>query len=279
MLLLNLSNRGLNLWAVEKAFMGLVTGKAEYNTPAGTIDILNVIYTQPTLETVTFSATANGGKATITSARIIRAGFSVSAAYTGVITISSSTDDLTYTVLTTMASATYAAGQTYWVDLPTATTAGYFKVEGTLTAVDAIVLASAIYDLPVTIWNRDTYSALNNKAALGRPSTNYFFEKKITPLITLWPVPNNSTDHLTIYRHRQSHDIGTLTQQIEIPQRWLDGFIWLLSARLCFELPGVDANVVQLIIQMADKQLFEAEAGETDGAPIYLTPSIGVYQR
>jgi hypothetical protein len=84
---------------------------------------------------------------------------------------------------------------------------------------------------------------------------------------------------LTIYRHRQPQDIGTLTQQIEIPQRWLDGITWLLASRLCFELPNVDVNLAQLIVQMSDKQVFEAEQGETDGAPIYITPGIGVYVR
>jgi hypothetical protein len=59
----------------------------------------------------------------------------------------------------------------------------------------------------------------------------------------------------------------------------MDGFIWLLSARLCFELPGIDPTKQTLIVQMADKVVLEAEQSETDGAPIYLTPGIGVYSR
>ena len=82
-----------------------------------------------------------------------------------------------------------------------------------------------------------------------------------------------------IYRHRQPQDVGSLTQQLEIPQRWLDGFIWLLAARLCFELPNVDPATQQIVVQMADKQVFEAEQSETDGAPIYITPGIGCYTR
>ena len=48
---------------------------------------------------------------------------------------------------------------------------------------------------------------------------------------------------------------------------------------MCFELPNVDPTTVQIVVQMADKQVFEAEQSETDGAPIYLTPGIGVYSR
>jgi hypothetical protein len=48
---------------------------------------------------------------------------------------------------------------------------------------------------------------------------------------------------------------------------------------LCFELPSVPDAVINIVVQMADKQVFEAEQSETDGAPIFLTPGIGVYTR
>jgi hypothetical protein len=281
MLLLNMGNRGLNLWAVEKAFIGLNAGQATYTTPAGTLDVLNVIYSQPTLVTATFAAIAEGGKASFTSSAVTRVGAAFGAAFTGAVIISTSTDDISYAVQTTSPSASYATGSYYWFDLPTITTAAYVKVTtvSPYPTITDIQVATASYDLPCSQWNRDTYAAMPNKLQQGRPSTNYFFEKKLTPTLTMWPVPNNSTDHLTIYRHRQPQDVGTLTQQLEIPQRWLDGFIWLLAARLCFELPSVPDTVINIVVQMADKQVFEAEQSETDGAPIFLTPGIGVYTR
>jgi len=282
MLMLNLSNRGLNLWAVERRFIGVNSGQATYDTPTGTLDVLNVLYTQPTLEAVTFSTTAAGGKAQITSANIKRVGFSVSSVYSGALVISSSADDVSYTTLTTLPISGYSPGQFYWADLPVTTTATYFKVESAATpypVVSAIKCASASYDLPCTQWNRDTYAAINNKAQVGRPSTSYFFEKKISPTLTVWPVPNNNDDHLTVYVHRQPQDVGSLTQQLEIPQRWLDGVIWLLASRLCYELPNVDGNTVQMVSQMAQQQVFEAEGAESDGAPIFLMPNIRVYSR
>lgn len=277
LILLNLSNGGLNLWAVEKSFMGLRAGQAEYETPAGTLDILNVIYSTPTLEDVTFVAIAEGGEATIDSAAIIRVGFQLSAAFTGEVQLKSSG-----TLLATLSSTTYAADTYYWADLPVITTGTVFTIEAAAApypAVTDIKLVSQVVDLPLSIWNRDTWAALNNKQKQGRPSTNYFFEKKLTPNLTLWPVPNNDDDHLMIYRHRQSQDVGTLIQQIEVPQRWLDGIIWLLAAKIGFELPSVDPAHLQLLTQMADKMEFEAERAETDGAPIYITPGIGVYTR
>lgn len=276
-ILLNLSNRGLNLWAVEKAFMGLRSGQATYTTPAGTLDVLNVIYATPTLETVTFSAIAEGGQADIASATLIRIGFKLSTAFTGDIQFKSSG-----TLLTTLDTTTYAADTYYWADLPVATTGTLFTVgsaAATYPVVSDIKCASRSSDLPLSIWNRDSWAAMSNKAQTGHPSTNYFFEKKLTPVITLWPVPDNDDNHLLIYRHRQPQDVGTLLDQVEVPQRWYDGVVWLLSAKIGFELPEVEPTHLQLLVQMADKMEFEAEQSETDGAPIYITPGIGVYTR
>lgn len=283
LLLLNLSNRGLNLWAVEKTTMGLSAGKKTYTTPAGTIDVLNTIYTQPTLQPGVFSTVTEGGKVTLTAAStILRIGFTLSAAFTGQLILSSSTGGVVYTPQVTLASMSYTAGQYYWADLTTATTAGHFKVTSaaaTYPVVSDIQAASALYDLPVTPWNRDNYAALNNKDKQGRPSTNYFFEKKVAPQLTLWPVPNNSTDHLTIWRHRQVQDVGTLIQQLELPERWLDGVIWLLAEVLAFELPGVDPTILAAVTQKVKEQVFEAEKNEVDGAPLYIAPAIQGYTR
>lgn len=280
LLLLGLSNSGLNLWAVEKAFIGLNAGQPTYVTPAGTLDVLNVVYCTPTLATVTFAAGGLGGSASFSSVSVVRVGFSVSTTFTGTMVISTSTDGITYTPNTPLASSTYEAGQYYWADLAVATTCTNIGIDGaTVAPITDIKVATAVAELPVTQWNRDTYSVINNKFQQGHPSTSYFYEKKLIPEITLWPVPDGDDNHMMIYRHRQVQDVGTLTQQIELPQRWLDGFIWLLAARLCFELPNVDPGKQTLIVQMADKVVLEAEQSETDGAPIYITPGIGVYSR
>lgn len=282
MLLLNLGNRGLNLWAVEKVLLGLAKGQATYETDPGTLDVLNVVYSQPALVTATFSTIAFGGQADVPACNVMRVGFTVTAPFTGELLVNTSVDSAVFNTAVTIKSKSYVAGQYYWVDLPVVESISSVRVISAASpypVIGDIQCATNSYDLPCTQWNRDTYAAINSKNQSGRPSTSYFFEKKLTPTLTLWPVPNNSTDHLTLYSHRQPQDVGSLTQQLEIPQRWLDGIIWLLASRLCFELPAVDTSLTQLIVQMADKQVFEAEQSESDGAPIYLTPGVGVYSR
>lgn len=269
MLLLNLSNRGLNLWCVDKIYFGLKTGQATYELPPGTLDIISIAHSTPTLATGTFSALGNGGQITLDTAETgIRVGVKLSAAFSGVLTVAGVAQQV----------YDYSADQYYWFELPVATSQTVYAVTGTPLVSD-VQVATKSYDLPLTSWNRDTYTAINSKFQQGHPSTNFFFEKKLSPQVTLWPVPDSDLNHLLLFVHRQAQDVGTLIQQVEIPPRWLDGIIWLLADRLGYELPNVDPAVAQRVEQKAQQQTFEAELSETDGAPIFLQPNIGVYTR
>jgi hypothetical protein len=204
--------------------------------------------------------------------------FSAIAATTNV-TVASSTDGVTWSTLLSP-TETWATDTWYWYDLTALTTAQYFRVAGDANiTVTEFYLATNVADLPVVQWNRDTWATINNKAQMGKPSTNYYFEKLVNPTLTLWPVPNNDYDQLLVFTERQVQDVGTLSQQIEVPQRWLESVTWLLSARVGFEVPGVDPARLTMVVQMADKMLIEVEQDESDGAPIALQPNISVYTR
>ena len=282
LLLTNLSNRGLNLWAIEKRVIGLEEGKATYVCPDGTIDLLNLVYSQATRVTGTDVTTATRVTSTLASAtNVPRIGVKVSAtAATNTLTLEGSTDGVTFTTLVTETRTNWAAGEWYWYDVPVVNDYTVYRATfATAVTFTEFYLASVIYDLPVSAWSRDVFSVINNKTASGRPATCYFFEKLINPQATIWPIPNNSYDQLTMYVHRMVQDVGTLTQTLEIPGRWLEAIIWQLASRLAFELEEVDAQLIPIIVQMADKYMDEAEGEESDGMPFYLAPQIAVYTR
>lgn len=284
LLLTHMSALGINLWAVEKKFVGCVDGQGVYVCPTGTVDLLNIVYSQPTRATGTDTTAATNVITQLTSSTsIVRVGIlltSVTASDT--LVISSSTDGVSYTTRLSETKTDWAANTWYWFDLDPAIDASYFKAAFTnATTFDEFYLASAVYDLPMTPWNRDTWAAINNKTQQGRPSVSYFFEKLIAPQITAWPVPNNDYDHLTMWVHRYVQDVGTLTQTLELPARWYETIIWQLALRLCFELPVnlVPTDTVAQVKGMADQYTFEASDEEADGLPFFLSPSIRVYTR
>lgn len=74
-------------------------------------------------------------------------------------------------------------------------------------------------------------------------------------------------------------DVGNLTQEIEVPQRWYDAMVYQLAAKLAEEIPTVDPQMISILDQKAQRALIEAENEERDDSPIYLTPNIAVYTR
>lgn len=280
MLLLMLANRGLNLWCVDNVYIGLQEGKATYVTPAGTIDVLNVIYSQPTRATGTDTTAATNVITELdASTTVVRVGVKLSAvSASDTLTLSSSPDGMSYTTFRTEVKTNWAANTWYWFNLDPSIDNVFFKATFTQNATfDEFYLASAVYDLPVSIWNRDTYSVMNEKSRQGSPSTTYYYEKLLTPQITLWPVPDGNYNHLTIYRQRAVEDVGLLSQELEVPQRWVEGIVNQLAARVILEVDTAPKELMAAIMDLADKTLVETERDETDGSALYLQPAIRGY--
>lgn len=280
LLLLNLANRGLNLWCIEKNLIGVATGRAKYTLPDGTLRVMNVIYSNSTRATGTDTTAAASVTTDLGSAtKIVRWGFKLDAGVTGTMTLETSADGVTYTAAQTTASTAWTTDW-YWYDLDPTQTIQHWRVTSSVAATfDEFYLASIISDLPMAQFNRDDYSQQTTKTTQGRPSTNFYFEKLLEPTLTLWPVPNNIYDQISVWRHRFVQDVGTLTQQIEIPQQWMESVIWMLAARLAYEVQGVDPARRAEVVQASERFLMDAELGETDNAPIYFSSNVSCYTK
>lgn len=275
----HLSSRGLNLWCLTKSFIGLDANKALYSLPPGTLSVNNLLYATPTLLTGTDSSTATSYTTELDSdGTVVRVGvyFSVAPTTSG-FTFDTSPDGAAWTTAITVAPIAVQSGWNYF-DVDPSATASWFRVN----SVDPITvsefrLCAAVREVELSPRNRDDYASLSDKRVSGATSTDYFFEKKITPTITLWPVVSTNSDHLVYWRYHQVEDVGTLQNELAIPTRWLETFIVHLAARLAMELPGVDPARMQLLTGLADKTTIEAEADETDGNPVYFSPRISAY--
>jgi hypothetical protein len=84
---------------------------------------------------------------------------------------------------------------------------------------------------------------------------------------------------MTIWYSRQIMDVGDLYGELEVPQRWYEAVVMMLSHRMSMELPGVDPSRTQYLEGQADKYLAMAEEEERDKSPIYFAPNISVYTR
>ena len=144
----------------------------------------------------------------------------------------------------------------------------YVTTDQTGEDIDRIIL-------PIS---RSEYASYPNKAQQGFP-TVYWFDRLISPTVTLWPVPNvtNGPRYLKYYRVRQIQDSalqgGT---QVEVPYLWLDAFAYGLAARLALIWAP---DKLAMIKPLADEAYAVAAEQNTEYAQQYISPMLSGYWR
>jgi len=272
---MNYANRGLNFWCIDEQYLTLEQGKIKYTLPAGTTDVLEVNYRTVTETTGTDTSDATSFVrqfSASTKTTLIRIDSSTS----GTITISYSTDGITYTTHSTISHD----GTNKWYTIDPTIEDVYLKLSvstGTLTVTE-LITASAYKDVPLYRMNRDEYMGLPDKSAQGIPY-QFWLDRQLTPIMHLWNCPNSAaTDNtIHIFRHHQVEDVGSLTEILDIPNRWLEATIWQLAKNLAIELPNTPPDRVKMCIEMASNAIFEAELEERDNSTVSIAPDIGVY--
>lgn len=93
-----------------------------------------------------------------------------------------------------------------------------------LNAYDVDLMEVAVrrsgIDYTIDRITREDYLNIPNKTQTGRP-TQIYFERTSTPSIKLWPVPDNSTDVLVSYRVQRIEDADALTNDVDVPSRFI----------------------------------------------------------
>ena len=129
--------------------------------------------------------------------------------------------------------------------------------------------------LPVS---RTEYASYPNKQQQGFP-TIYWFDRLISPTITIWPVPNTSNGPATLsyYRVTQVQDSNfTGGQTIDIPYRWLEAFAMGLASRLAMVWAPA---LVQMLKPAADEAYNIAAQQDTEWTQIFISPQVSSYFR
>lgn len=283
LLLAELANEGTPLWCIEKQIYPLYDGVGDIVTDAGTVDILNsnlrwlqevtgTNYDDATYREVNFSSATF-----VTTVGIFWSASAVP------IALQRSDDGVTWTTIQTE-TPTASAGEWTWFDLESSVASVYFRVlatSGTLS-FDQIYLGNMPTEIPLARINRDDYTNLPNKTFQSNRPLQYWFDRQVNqPVMHLWPVPNAqaSVYQIVLWRQRYIMDVGTMTQEIEIPQRWYEAIVSLLAVRLALETLEADPQLIPMLEQRADKALMIAQAEERDNSPMMIQPNISPYTR
>jgi hypothetical protein len=128
--------------------------------------------------------------------------------------------------------------------------------------------------------SRTEYSTYPEKTLQAFP-TVFWFDRLISPTITLWPVPDGNGPYtLFYYRVRQIQDAsysdGTNALDIELPYLWLDAFVAGLAARLA----RIYAPPLEGQRKMdADEAWALASKQDVENVNIMMSPGLSFYFR
>jgi hypothetical protein len=74
-------------------------------------------------------------------------------------------------------------------------------------------------------------------------------------------------------------DVGSMTQEVEVPQRWYEAMVAGLAARMAMELIEVDPGIIPMLDQKAAIALNIAQMEERDNSPMTIAPNISYYTK
>ena len=133
-----------------------------------------------------------------------------------------------------------------------------------------VVIRRSGTDFSLSRMSRGDYLNLPNKDQSGRPS-QYYFDRKITPSVILWPTPDSSSDSLIYYYVRRIQDADTLQNTNDIPFRFLP----CLVAGLAYYISMKKApDRIQILKSVYEEQFQRASDEDEDRVPLKLTPDI-----
>jgi hypothetical protein len=313
-----LASKGVALWAQQKVVLPLYDAVQDVLAPLGTVDVLNAnlrSVTQLQLPTpgIVYTSSAGGTAANAFDNNLATActqtapngaltvqypavgqpvvfGVMPNATATWSVAIQTSTDGITFTPVYTNTALAAVAGQWQWIDVQGIPEAGVLYVRlqasgGTTLNVTEFVTGAAPQEIPIAKINRDNYSNYPNKWFTGRP-LEFWYNKSIPqPTLTLWPSPQLqfTFSQIVLYVQRYIQDVGTLTQTIEVPQRWFLAILTRLAKDLMSMIPEIAkgmSNEDKAALLQEDKDRWaEAWASETDGAPVMFRPNLRAYTR
>jgi hypothetical protein len=144
----------------------------------------------------------------------------------------------------------------------------FVDVQSTVDVLEVTIRRSGS-DLGITRIGRSDYAGISNKTTQGRPS-QFYVNRQITPTITLWAVPENSTDQLIYYRVKRIQDTDEGVNDADVPFRFLP----CLTAGLAYYLAVKKApDRIALLKDIYEEEFQRAASEDGERVGLRLVPS------
>ena len=246
LLLADWANRGLNQWTIKQVSLPLVKGISDY--PAG---ILNIIVgtVNAFIEGENITGVTSGATASITSA---------TTATVFAITIP----------LGTFVAGETIVGETSGASTTVTSAVDFSNVKSNIDILSVVVRRDGT-DFALSRLSRDDYINIPNKTTQSRPN-QFFLDRQVTPILRIWPTPENDTDVIFYNALTRMDDADTFINNMDMPFR----FYPCLAAGLAYYLALKRApNRVQMLKAVYEEEFERAATEDRDRSSFNVAPS------
>lgn len=146
-----------------------------------------------------------------------------------------------------------------------------------LAAYVSTTSGSTTTDTILTPISTTDYAAIPVKADEGAPS-QYWYNRQLTPQVTLYPTPDDATTYtLNLRMLSQLEDVSLASgATLDLPYRWMDAFTSGLAARLA---QIYKPELADRLDTRAERAWMIAAKEDQEDVPITIAPEIGGYYR
>jgi hypothetical protein len=146
------------------------------------------------------------------------------------------------------------------------------------STVDAleVVLGRDDTDIQLTRISPEEYLLIPNKTQTGRPMQYSIRRGIANPTMSLWPIPENSTDILKMEVISELQDVDKSAEQnADLPKRFLPPLTCGLAYYMSMKRPGVEGQRIQMLKMNYEELLSRAMLEDRERAAMRVIPRLG----
>lgn len=145
---------------------------------------------------------------------------------------------------------------------------GDISISADVIDVLSVVVRRSNTDYALDRVSRDTFLSIPNKTSQGRPS-QFFLDRQTTPVLQIWPRPENNTDVVIYDALTRMNDADSQTNTLDMPFR----FYPCLAAGLAYYISMKRApNRVQLLKAVYEEEFERAMTEDRDRSSFNVVP-------
>ena len=150
----------------------------------------------------------------------------------------------------------------------------YDLSSSTIDALE-VVLRRDDTDIQLERISPEEFLLIPKKTQTGRSSQYSIRRGRDNPVLSVWPIPENTTDVLHIERIRELQDVNkSAIQNADLPKRFLPCLTAGLSYQMSMKRPGVDGQRIQMLKQNYEELLSRAMQEDRERASMKVVPKL-----